>query len=161
MPGTDDTAFLSAFANRWLAAWNSHDTDGVLELLAPDIIWEDLTFWPEVIQGREGVRAYVDRIWRVMHDVRFEEIGRFFDPQDRSGIVLFRQRGSAPEAFAGNPGFDTHGCDIFLAFDGELLSHYLASYDISEMMRQMELLPPRDGKVGGAYLLSLSQETAR
>jgi steroid delta-isomerase-like uncharacterized protein len=162
MASMDNAAFLGDFATRWLAAWNSHDTEEVLALLAEDVRWEDLTFWPEVIEGREGVRTYVERIWQVMPDVAFTEMGRFFDPEDRRGIVLFRQAGSAPPRFAGNPGFDAHGCDIFLAFDDEgRLAHYLASYDITEMMRQMQLLPARDGRVGGAYLLSLLPEAVR
>lgn len=156
-----DAEFLDGFADRWLSAWNSHRTEQVLDLLADDVVWEDLTFWPEVIHGREGMRAYVDRIWQAMPDVRFDEAGRFFDPHDRRGIVLFRQSGSAPERFAGHPGFDIHGCDVFLAFEGERLARYLACYDITEMMRQMRLLPPREGKVGGAYLLSLQEGVAR
>jgi len=157
----DDTAFLHDFAERWLDAWNSHNTDQVLDLLSEDIRWEDLVFWPEVINGREGVRAYVERIWAVMPDVEFDERGRFFDPFGRRGIVLFQQHGSAPSRFADHPGFNSHGCDIFLAFDGDRLSSYLASYDLTEMMRQMQLMPPRDGKVGGAYLLSLQGEATR
>jgi steroid delta-isomerase-like uncharacterized protein len=161
MSDTEHAAFLSDFADRWVAAWNSHDTGQVLDLLADDVTWDDRTFWTDVIHGREEVRSYVERIWQVMPDVRFDEIGRFFDPQGERAIVLFRQTGSAPARFAGNPGFDTHGCDIFLAFDDGRLSHYLASYDITEMMRQMRLLPPREGKVGGAYLLSLQGEVTR
>lgn len=156
-----DDAFLHDFAERWLAAWNSHDTEQVLDLLAEDVVWEDLTFWPEVIHGREGVRAYTEQIWRAMPDVSFEERGRFFDPSARRGVVLFQQRGSAPPAFAGHPGFDSHGCDIFLGFDGDRLSQYLASYDIAPMLQQMEMLPPRDGRRGGAYLMSLGREAVR
>jgi steroid delta-isomerase-like uncharacterized protein len=161
MSDTEHAAFLSDFADRWLAAWNSHDTEQVLGLLSDDVSWDDRTFWTEVIHGREQVRTYVERIWQVMPDVHFEEVGRFFDPQDERAIVLFRQTGSAPARFAGNPGFDAHGCDIFLAFEDGRLSQYLASYDITEMMRQMRLLPPREGKVGGAYLLSLQAEVTR
>jgi steroid delta-isomerase-like uncharacterized protein len=155
MSNADDATFLGGFADRWLDAWNSHDTERVLELLADDIVWEDLTFWFEVIHGRENLRAYVDRIWETSPDVRFDETERFFAPRGRRAVVLFRQSGSPPARFAGNPGFETHGCDIFLEFDGDRLSRYLASYDMTETLRQMQLLPPRDGKVGGSYLLSL------
>jgi hypothetical protein len=155
-----DDDFLNAFAGRWLDAWNSHETERVLDLLADDVVWEDLTFWPEVIHGREGVREYVDHIWRAMPDVTFEERGRFFAPGARSGIVLFQQRGSAPPALGDRPGFDSHGCDVFLAFTGDRLAHYLASYDIVPMLGQMGLLPDRAGRRGGAYLLSLAGQRA-
>jgi steroid delta-isomerase-like uncharacterized protein len=152
-----DEQFLADFCDRWLIAWNSHVTEQLVDLLAPDVVWEDLTFWPEVITGREGVRAYIEQIWRVMPDVQFEEIERFFAPGRRKGIVLFKQTGSPPPTFAGHPKFATHGCDIFLDFDSDgRLARYLASYDLTEMMRQMRLLPERRGQLGGSYLRSLA-----
>jgi hypothetical protein len=51
--------------------------------------------------------------------------------------------------------FSTHDCDVFLEFTDGLLSRYLAQYEINDMMRQLGALPPRNGKIGGAYLLSL------
>jgi steroid delta-isomerase-like uncharacterized protein len=156
MQNLSDELFLADFCDRWLIAWNSHVTNQLVDLLADDIVWEDLTFWPEIITGREGVRAYTEQIWRVMPDVHFEEIDRFFAPGRRKGIVLFKQTGSPPPAFAGHPKFASHGCDIFLDFDSDgRLAHYLASYDLTDMMRQMQLLPERRGQLGGSYLRSL------
>jgi hypothetical protein len=65
--------FLRSFGTRWGTAWNSHDTDQVLDLLDDDITWDDNVFWPHVIHGISGMRAYVDTIWKVMPDVAFEE----------------------------------------------------------------------------------------
>lgn len=149
-------SFLRDFGRRWHEAWNSHETERVLELLHPDIVWEDLVFWPEVIEGIDGVREYTDLIWTVMPEVEFEEVQFFTALQDRRGLYLFRQSGSAPERFGGSSKrFSTYGCDIFLEFTDGLLSRYLAQYEITEMMRQFDALPPRDGRIGGAYLLSL------
>jgi len=91
-----DAAFLAEFADAWLAAWNSHSTDRVLDLLADDVRWDDRTFWPEVIVGREGMRTYTDKIWEAMPDVQFAEIQRFFAPDARRAVVLFRQWGHGP-----------------------------------------------------------------
>lgn len=151
---TAHTDFLGAFADGWLAAWNSHDTEQVLALAHPDIQWDDRTFWPDVIHGIEGLREYTDAIWRAMPDVRFDELGRFFAPDAEQGIVLFRQTGSAPPRLRTDKRFDSHGCDIFLRFEDGLLREYLASYDISRMLEQLGSLPPRDGKLGGAWLVS-------
>jgi steroid delta-isomerase-like uncharacterized protein len=152
-----DAQFLADFADRWLAAWNSHDTERVLELLSDDIRWDDRTFWPEVIEGKEGVRAYTDKIWEAMPDVQFAEIQRFFAPDARRGIVLFRQTGHGPAKLNPERTFDAHGCDIFLEFSGDRLSSYLSAYDIVPMLQQLGGLPPRDGKLGGAYLISLAR----
>jgi SnoaL-like domain len=152
----NDLHFLNGFADRWQDAWNSHDTEQVLALAHPEIEWDDRTFWPSVLHGREELRQYTDAIWRAMPDVRFEEIERFFSPDAQRGVFLFRQFGSAPETL-GRGRFDSHGCDIFLEFRGGLLSRYLAAYDIARMLEQMQALPPREGRLGGAYLLSLTR----
>ncbi|GAA5129744.1 nuclear transport factor 2 family protein [Haloechinothrix salitolerans] len=150
-----DGDFLRRFATEWLAAWNSHDTEQVLALLHPDIVWEDTVFWTDVIHGRESVRNYVERIWKAMPDVGFDEVQLFTAPEDGRAVVLFRQQGSGPPQLDPARRFDTYGCDIFLEFTDGLLSRYLAQYEINEMMRQLGALPPRNGKIGGAYLLSL------
>lgn len=154
-----NAAFLADFADRWLAAWNSHDTERVLDLLADDIRWDDRTFWPEVIEGKEGVRAYTEKIWEAMPDVQFAEIERFFAPAARRGIVLFRQTGHGPARLNPDRIFDAHGCDIFLDFAGDRLSSYLSAYDIVPMLQQLGGLPARDGKLGGAYLMSLARSS--
>lgn len=150
---SDDTGFLREFATRWLAAWNSHDTEQVLAIVHEDIVWEDTVFWTEVIHGRDALRAYVDRIWRAMPDVSFEEVQLFTAPG--RAVVLFRQEGHGPARLDSTRRFETYGCDIFLEFADGLLSRYLAQYEITDMMRQLGALPPRDGRIGGAYLLSL------
>lgn len=145
---------LREFGSRWDAAWNSHETDRVLELLHDDIRWDDTIFWPKVIEGIGGMRAYVDAIWKVMPDVHFEEVQFFTAPEHGRALYLFRQSGSAPKRF-GSGRFQTYGCDIFLRFRDGKLAEYLAQYEITEMMRQYGALPPREDLVGGSYLLSL------
>lgn len=153
--GAVGESFLQTFSEEWLEAWNSHDTEQVMTLMHPDIVWDDRVFWTHVIHGREELHKYVEKIWEVMPDVRFEEVERFFSPDEERGIVLFLQRGSAPPKLDLDGRFETYGCDIFLGFRDGLLSEYLACYDIAEMMRQMGALPERGGKIGGAYFLSL------
>lgn len=155
MPAPLTETFLRDFSTRWLAAWNSHDTEQVLALLHPDVRWEDTIFWTGVIESREGVRAYVERIWEVMPDVAFDDVQTFTSPGDGRALCLFRQYGHGPAKLAPDATFSTYGCDIFLGFADGLLSSYLAQYEITEMMRQLGVLPAREGRIGGAYLLSL------
>lgn len=147
--------FLAEFAEKWGDAWNSHDSDKVLALLHDDIEWDDTVYWTEVIHGIDGMRAYVDDIFRVMPDVQFEEVQFFSAAKDGRGLWLFRQSGSAPAVFNTDKKFSTYGCDIWLGFKDGKLARYLAQYEITEMMRQYDALPPRNGKRGGAYLLSI------
>lgn len=153
-PITD--AFARDFGTRWEAAWNSHDTDQVMALLHPDIRWNDTVFWPEMIHGHDGMRAYIDKIWAVMPDVHFREVQLFTAPADGRALYLFEQSASAPPASGADTKATTYGCDIFLGFRDGLLSDYMAQYEIAEMMRQFGLLPPRGKRIGGAYLMSLT-----
>jgi len=154
-----NAAFLRDFADRWLAAWNSHDTDTVLALLHPDVSWRETVFWPHPLAGREAVRAYVDAIWRAMPGYQVEELQLFTAAGDGRALVLFRQRGTAPPAlrptFATSGRFEVQGCDIFLGFRDGLLSDYTAVFEITGMLQQLGALPPRGDRNGGAYLLSL------
>lgn len=153
-------AFVRDFGSRWEAAWNSHDTGQVMALLHPDIRWNDTIFWPELIHGHTDMRAYIDKIWAVMPDVHFKEVQLFSAPEDGRALYLFEQTTSAPPAAGTAKTATTFGCDIFLGFQDGLLSDYMAQYEITEMMRQFGMLPPRGGRVGGAYLLSLMGRTA-
>lgn len=148
-------AFLRDFGARWETAWNSHDTDHVLALLHPDIRWNDTVFWPEVIHGHAAMRRYIDKIWAVMPDVIFREVQLFTAPEQGRALYLFEQTASAPPSTGLDRKAVTYGCDIFMGFRDGLLSDYMAQYELTEMMRQFDLLPPRGEKVGGAYLMSL------
>jgi steroid delta-isomerase-like uncharacterized protein len=152
---SERAAFLADFADRWLAAWNSHTTDRVLDLLHDDIVWDDRVFWPEVIHGRDAMTEYVDKIWDAMPDVSFVEIERFFSPDYLRGVVLFRQTGHGPARLKPDKTFDQHGCDIFLRFADGKLAHYMSAYDIVGMLDQLEVLPARGNRLGGAYVMSL------
>ncbi|MEQ9661429.1 MAG: nuclear transport factor 2 family protein [Parasphingopyxis sp.] len=147
--------FVREFGSAWEAAWNSHDTERVLALLHPEIRWNDTVFWPEIIHGRNAMQAYVDKIWEVMPDVHFKEVQLFSAVDAGRALYLFEQTASAPPSTRIDKTATTFGCDIFLGFRDGLLSDYMAQYEIADMMRQFEMLPPRNGRVGGAYLLSL------
>lgn len=148
------------FPERWLAAWNSHDTEQVFELLDEDITWDDTVFWHEVVHGRDHMRPYMDKIWQAMPDVTFTEIEHFFNVDGSRGLVLFEQSGHGPAKLDPTKSFRTHGCDIFLAFRDGKLSHYLAAYDIVGMLEQLGAIPARGTRTASAHLLSLTKGRA-
>lgn len=154
--GAVTSEFVRDFGARWEAGWNSHDTDRIIELLHPEIRWNDTVFWPEVIYGHAAMRGYIDKIWAVMPDVHFKEVQLFSALDSGRALYLFEQTASAPPSTGVDKKAVTYGCDIFLGFRDGLLSDYMAQYELTEMMRQFEMLPPRGGRVGGAYLLSLT-----
>lgn len=146
------------FPVRWLAAWNSHDTERVFELLDEDITWDDRVFWHEVIEGREAMRPYLAKIWEAMPDVAFTEIEHFANADRTRGLVLFEQSGHGPAKLDPTRTFRSHGCDIFLAFSSDgRLSHYLASYDLVGMLEQLGAIPERGTRTASAHLLALTR----
>lgn len=155
VPDEQDARFLHEFSVRWLEAWNSHDTERLFELLDPEVLWEDLVFWPEPLRGIDAMRPYMAEIWKAMPDVAWTEIERFFSPDGRRGLVLFEQTGHGPARLGADREFRTHGCDIFLEFRDGRLSHYRSAYDIVGMLEQLGALPPRGDRSGGAYVMSL------
>jgi len=156
-PPAAGRAALDGFCDEWMALWNAHDREGLVGLTTGDVVWEDLTFWPEVVHGHDALRRYIDKIFEIMPDVEFEERCRFFAADEARANVLWRMRGSGPPRLAPDKRFEFEGCDIFLGFHDGRLSHYQAAYDITDMMRQLEMLPPRGDRIGGAYFLALLQ----
>jgi len=154
-------AFLDTFCDRWMEEWNRHSVDGLIGLIAPDLVWEDLTFWTNVITSHAELRRYIEKIFSVMPDVTFGERARFIHPTRSQATILWRMEGSGPPGVASDKRYDFEGCDIFLEFRDGKLAHYQAAYDITHMMRQLEMLPQRGNRIGGAYFLALLDPARR
>jgi hypothetical protein len=58
-----DLDFLTGFAERWEAAWNSHQPDRVLELMTDDIVYDD-SAWPRTMRGHGDVREFLEALSR-------------------------------------------------------------------------------------------------
>jgi ketosteroid isomerase-like protein len=69
-----------SFAERWYAAWNSHDLEAILGHYADDVEFVSpyvvaLNDDPSgVIHGKEGLRAYFARALERFPDLRFEPL---------------------------------------------------------------------------------------
>ena len=71
----------NAFAQQWLAAWNAHDLDALLEHFADDVVFTSpvaaqlLDDSNGVIRGKAALRAYWTEGLRRIPDLQFEVIG--------------------------------------------------------------------------------------
>ncbi len=69
-----------AFAQQWLAAWNAHDLDALLEHFADDVVFTSpvaariLAGSDGVIRGKEALRACWTEGLRQIPDLRFEVV---------------------------------------------------------------------------------------
>jgi steroid delta-isomerase-like uncharacterized protein len=58
-------------AQRWIAAWNSHDAERVVGVFTEDVLYEDVAFGV-VTHGPEELRAFAVSIFAAVPDFRLE-----------------------------------------------------------------------------------------
>lgn len=131
-------AFLSDFAGRWHAAWNSHDHHQVAALSTDDVERHD----PSLARpGRGGsvIARLMETLVRACPDFRFEETEPAYPSVTRRNAI-------APWRFSGTmtgplkpPGFAPtgrviafHGDDHW-DFRGDLVSRCEAVYDLNHI----------------------------
>lgn len=141
---------MRSFTERWVAAWNAHDADGLLALCTDDIVWEDPAA-PEVSRGHAEVREFLQTIWTIFPDLSFAipepplvavDGPRAAQVWRLSGTFL----GQDPTGFTPTgKHVDQLGIDHYEFRDG-LLCDYRALYDVSESLRQMGLAPARGSR---------------
>lgn len=151
-PTEVDPAWVEDFAGRWLAAWNSHEPDRLLELMTEDIVYDD-SAWPETMRGHGDVRAFLDWAWRAMPDMTFEVAdGPYLMPGQPKAAFYWKGTGT----FTGPldpPGFAPTGAR--LEFDGADFHEYRDGrvsrlrivFDMVDVSRQMGLLPKAGSQV--------------
>jgi steroid delta-isomerase-like uncharacterized protein len=66
----DDPATLEEKIARYNEAWNSHDLDAIMEMHAPDMVFENHTAG-ESAEG-EAARGHIASIFETWPDIRFE-----------------------------------------------------------------------------------------
>ena len=60
---TVTSEWVEEFVDQWIAAWNSHQPERVLELMTDDIVYDD-SGSPQTMRGQAQVREFLDFIWR-------------------------------------------------------------------------------------------------
>jgi steroid delta-isomerase-like uncharacterized protein len=70
MSDDDSPAALDEMIGRYNEAWNAHDLDAIMEMHAPDMVFENHTAG-ESAQGKE-VREHIGSIFETWPDIRFE-----------------------------------------------------------------------------------------
>jgi steroid delta-isomerase-like uncharacterized protein len=70
MSDNDSPAALDETIERYNEAWNAHDLDAIMEMHAPDMVFENHTAG-ESAQGEE-VREHIGSIFETWPDIKFE-----------------------------------------------------------------------------------------
>ena len=142
-PSIESTQELVA---SWIAAWNSHDPDRVLNLLTDDVEARDDS-WPKAMHGHGDVREFVEALWRAVPDMTFELLaGPYVIPDEPRASFHWRGTGT----FTGRmdpPGFaptgrrwEIDGADFHEYRDGRI-SRLRVVFDLMSVSRQRGVMP--------------------
>jgi len=106
-----------AFIKEFMHVWNAHDVDGIMRLMTDDCVFEP-SFgpdpWGNRYIGAAAVRAGVEKNFRDIPDIRWDELRRFVCPDH--AVVEWRTRGTP----RGGKRFDVHGLDVLTLRDGKI-----------------------------------------
>jgi steroid delta-isomerase-like uncharacterized protein len=141
-----DQAWLGDFAERWGAAWNSHEPSRLLELMTEDVIYDDSS-WPTTMRGHDDVRPFLDSLWRAFPDLRFEWVeGPYIAPGQPKAAFYWTGSGTHTGLLE-PPGFAPTGKRI--EFDGadfheyrdDRVSRLRIVFDMLDIGRQLGTIP--------------------
>jgi steroid delta-isomerase-like uncharacterized protein len=143
--------WLEDFANRWEAAWNSHEHARLLELMADDIVYDD-SAWPSTMHGHGDVRTFLDSAWRAFPDLRFEVVEGPYIVPGQSKAAFFWKGSGTHTGLLDPPGFAPTGNRI--QFEGADFHEYRQGrvcrlrivFDMMDVGRQLGLVPKADSR---------------
>ncbi|QIS10451.1 nuclear transport factor 2 family protein [Nocardia arthritidis] len=141
-----DSAWVMEFSRRFLAAWNDHDPDQVLDLLTTDVVYDDDS-WPTVMHGHGEVRVWLETLWHNLPDLEFEVLGVYPMPEQPRAAVHWRFRCTMTGHFDSpdSPATDKHceleGTDIYKFRDGRACS-VRTIMNIADLNRQLDIPSP-------------------
>ena len=138
--------WVEEFAERWLAAWNSHEPDRLLELMTEDIVYDD-SAWPTTMRGHGDVGTFLDYAWRGFPDLRFELLeGPYIVPSQPKAAFYWKGSGTHTGSLE-PPGFaptgkrvEFEGADFHEYRDGRVCRLRIV-FDMMDVGRQIGTLP--------------------
>jgi steroid delta-isomerase-like uncharacterized protein len=158
--GQSQAFSLTEFSARYLRAWNTHDEEGVLALLTPDVVYSDSS-WPTTMRGHDEVRRFLRHAWRAFPDMRFELIDGPYTMGDNKAAFWWRGNGTMtgrldPPGFAATgKSWQVEGADFHEYRDGRI-SHLRIVFNLVEASQQVGLMPG-PGSVGERVSVALQR----
>jgi len=76
MVSAEDRSTLERVIDDWARHWSSHDLDRLLPLFTDDVVFEDVA-QGTLHRGKDGLRAFAERVFAGFPDVTLELTSRF------------------------------------------------------------------------------------
>jgi steroid delta-isomerase-like uncharacterized protein len=134
----------AALAEKWIAAWNSHNPDKMLSLFTGDILYEDVAFG-EVSHGSAELRKFAASEFEGVPDLELKLLRA--NIHNGHGTIEWTFSGTDKGVFKTGKKFSVRGVSVIDTRDGKI-SRNLDFYDSATLMRQVGVLPtpPADAK---------------
>jgi steroid delta-isomerase-like uncharacterized protein len=127
----------AAVAEKWIAAWNSHNPDKMLALFTDDIVYEDVAFG-EVSHGSAELRKFAASEFEGVPDLELKLLRA--DIHGGHGTIEWTFSGTDKGVFKTGKKFSVRGVSVIEMRNGKI-SRNLDFYDVATIMRQVGQLP--------------------
>ena len=133
----------AAVAEKWIAAWNSHNPDQILPLFTDDVFYEDVAFG-EASHSSAELRKFAASEFEGIPDLELKLVRA--DIRNGHGTIEWMFSGTDKGVFKTGKKFSVRGVSVIDMRDGKI-SRNLDFYDVATIMRQVGVLPtPPDNK---------------
>jgi steroid delta-isomerase-like uncharacterized protein len=128
-----------------ISAWDSHDADAWIDLLADDFVLTDWTM-PEPIRTKDGAKQYFNGWVTAFPDMRLKLINRVVGEDAVAAEVEFMGTNTGPMVMAGNEIPPTNKAvtgrgTYFARIRGGKVTEFNAHPDVAGMMMQLGFMP--------------------
>lgn len=128
----------SGLAEKWVAAWNSHDPDKIVAVFTNDVLYEDVPYG-EVNHGSAELRKFAASELEAVPDLKVELAESSI--QGGSGSFQWIFSGTDKGIYKTGKPFKVRGVSIIKIENGKI-SRNIDYYDAATIMRDVGVLPP-------------------
>ena len=127
----------SAVADKWIAAWNSHDPEKMLSTFTDDVYYEDVAFG-EVSHGQAEFRKFAAEEFEGVPDLEIKLVHAAV--HNGHGTVEWSFSGTDKGVYKTGKKFTVRGVSVIDVRDGKI-SRSIDYYDTGTIMKQVGVLP--------------------
>lgn len=127
----------AAVAQKWIAAWNSHDPEKMVPVFTSEVFYEDVAFG-EVSHGSAELRKFAASEFEAVPDLKVELLRA--SVHDGHGTIEWTFSGTDKDIYKTGKKFSVRGVSVIDVREGKI-SRSLDYYDAATIMRQVGVLP--------------------
>jgi steroid delta-isomerase-like uncharacterized protein len=127
----------AAIAEKWIAAWNSHNPEKMLPLFSDDVFYEDVAFG-EVNHGKAELTKFAASEFEAVPDLDLKLLRSHV--RNGHGTIEWSFSGTDKGIYKTGKKFSVRGVSVIDLRDGKIVRN-LDFYDSGTIMRQVGVLP--------------------